>query len=158
LRSGAVTETVVSLDRAAQHLESVRILGKADSRYLTNSGFDVRKRQSLGWFMDADDIAKQSGIYLGDVLRAAPGVIANYSMRGRTFTMRPMAGGGRCSPAYYLDGVRWFPLDQDPIIELEKFVPLRDLVGVEVYASGSKAPVQFDPNTGCGAVVFWTKH
>jgi hypothetical protein len=158
LRSGAATETSVSLDRAAQRLESVRILGKAGSRYLANNGFDDRRRQSLGWFMDADEIAKRGGIYLGDVLRAAPGLIATYSMRGRTFTMRPMAAGGRCTPAYYLDGLRWFPLDQDPIIELEKFVPLRDLVAVEVYAGGSKAPVQFDPNTGCGAVVFWTKH
>jgi len=158
LRSGRTTETTMSLDRAPQRLESVRVLGKADSRYLVNSGFDDRRRRSLGWFMTADEIQKQSGIYLGDALRTAPGLIANYSTKGRTFSMRPMAGGHRCTPAYYLDGVRWFPLDQDPILELEKFVPLRDLVGVEVYASVAKAPAQFDPNTGCGAVVFWTKH
>jgi hypothetical protein len=127
LRSSAATETAVSLDRAAQRLESVRILGKADSRCLANSGFDDRRRGSLGWFMDADEISKQSGIYLGDVLRSAPGVIPSYSTRGRTFTMRPMAGGGRCTPAYYLDGIRWYSFDQDPILELKRFVPLRDL-------------------------------
>ena len=89
---------------------------------------------------------------------AAPGMIANYTSKGRTFTMRAVAMGSRCTPAYYLDGVRWYPLDQDPIIELEKFIPLRDLVGVEVYTGGAATPAQFDPNTGCGAVVFWTKH
>lgn len=108
--------------------------------------------------MDADQIAKQGGIYLGDAIRAVPGVIPSYSTRGRTFSMRPIAGGDRCTPAYYLDGVRWYALDEDPIIELEKFVPFRDLAGVEVYAGASKAPAQFDPNSGCGAVVFWTKH
>jgi hypothetical protein len=38
-----------------------------------------------------------------------------------------MAGGGRCTPAYYLDGIRWYSFDQDPILELKRFVPLRDL-------------------------------
>jgi len=157
LRAEAPVETAVTLDHAAHTLESVRILGKAGGRFLANTGFEDRRRHSNGWFMGADDIEKYGGIYLGDILRAAPGVTPSYTSSGRTFTMRPMAGGDRCTPNYYLDGIRWYPLDQDPIVELEKFIPLRDVVGVEVYRGGS-TPSQFESNNGCGAVVFWTKH
>jgi hypothetical protein len=158
-RSGATTDGTISLDKAAQTLAQVRVQGaQGVSRYLTNSGFDDRRKRSLGWFMNADEIEKRGGISLGDVLRAAPGLVANYTSRGRTFAMRSLALGGRCTPAYYLDGIRWYPLDQDPIIELEKFVSLHDVAGVEVYRGGSETPAEFDPNTGCGAVVFWTKH
>jgi len=155
VRSGSATETTVALDKAAQTLAQVRVLG---GRYLNNSGFDDRRRRSLGWFLTADEIEKQGGIALGDVLRSAPGLVPNYTSRGRTFTMRSLALGGRCTPAYYLDGLRWYPLDENPIIELEKFVSLHDVAGVEVYTGGAATPAQFDPNTGCGAVVFWTKH
>ena len=100
--------------------------------------------------MTGDEIETKGGPYLGDVLRAAPGLVAKYSRKGRTFTMRALAAGDRCVPNYYLDGVRWYPLDGDAILELEKVVPLRDLVGVELYRGSGSTPAQFDSNNGCG--------
>jgi hypothetical protein len=156
LRTSTVTDTIVQLDRAAQTLASVRVLGDR-SRSRSFSGFEDRRRRGVGFFMDAEEIAKKSGIYLGDVLRFAPGMFPNYTSRGRTFTMRSMASGDRCSPAYFLDGIRWYALEGSPILELERFIPLQDLAAVEVYSGGASTPAQFDTGSGCGAVVFWTK-
>ena len=107
--------------------------------------------------MDAEEIAKKSGIYLGDVLRLAPGVVAEYTPRGRVFTMRSLAKGDRCSPNYFLDGHRWFALEGSPILELERFMALNDVAAVEVYPSRAGLPMQFDTGSECGSVVFWTK-
>jgi len=157
LRSGAPTETVVSLDRAAQSLATVRVLGDRSSSRYSRTGFEDRMRRSMGWFMTGDEIERKSGIYLGDVLRYAPGLIPNYTRAGRAYKMRANWGGEHCTPTYYLDGVRWIPLDKDPILELERFISLRDVYGMEVYGGQAGTPAQFDVGSGCGAVVIWTK-
>ena len=157
LKSTTPTDVQVTLDRAAQTLASIRVLGERKDGRLTRFGFDDRRRRGIGFFMDAQEIEKRGGIYLGDVLRFAPGVAANYTVKGRTFTMRSAWDGNRCSPVYFLDGMRWYALDQSPILELERFIQLHDLAAVEVYAGGASTPAQFDAGTGCGAVVFWTK-
>lgn len=111
----------------------------------------------MGYFIDADEIRQRGGIYLGDALRAVPGPIPVYTAKGRTFAMRPMGSGDRCTPTYYLDGIRWYALDGNPILELERFIPLPDLDAVEVYTSSGATPSQFDGGKGCGSIVFWTK-
>jgi hypothetical protein len=158
LRSTGITVLdVTRLDRAAQQLASIKITGARKDSRLTKYGFEDRRRRTGGFFMDADEIAKKSGIYLGDVLRFAPGVMSNYTPKGRIFTMRSTSTGDRCSPNYYLDGHRWFALDGSPILELERFMSLNDVAAVEVYRSGAGMPMQFDTGNGCGSVVFWTK-
>ena len=155
--SGTTEADTTRLDRAAQQLASIKITGARKDARLTKFGFEDRRRSTGGFFMNADEIAKKSGIYLGDVLRFAPGVMANYTSKGRTFTMRSTATGERCSPNYFLDGHRWFALEGSPILELERYMTLNDLAAVEVYRSGAAMPMQFDTGNGCGSVVFWTK-
>ena len=157
LKPNTTTEITTKLDRAAQTLASVRVLGQRKDARLTKAGFEDRRRHGVGFFLDADEIARRSGIYLGDGLRMAPGIMPSYTQRGRIFTMRSNWGGDRCSPTYYLDGMRWYALDQNPIPELERYIQPHDLAAVEVYAGGASTPAQFDGGNGCGAVVFWTK-
>jgi len=157
LKTNTPTEVTTKLDRAAQTLANVRVLGERRDARLMKAGFEDRRRGGVGFFMNAAEIAHRSGIYLGDVLRMAPGIMASYTPRGRIFTMRSNWGGDRCSPTYYLDGMRWYALDQNPILELERYIQLHDLAAVEVYAGGASTPAQFDGGNGCGAVVFWTK-
>jgi len=158
LRSSAPTDLEpTTLDRAAQTLSSIRVTGSRRDGRLSKFGFEDRRRRTNGFFMNAEEIAKKSGIYLGDVLRFAPGVTPEYTRNGRTFTMRSTVNGDRCSPTYYLDGTRWFPLDGLSIIELERFMTLNDVAAVEVYSSGAGMPMQFDTGNGCSSVVFWTK-
>ena len=157
LKSDTPTEVTTTLDRAAQKLASISVLGSRKDGRLTKFGFEERRRRGIGFFMDADEIAKKSGITVGDVLRFAPGIMAEYSTKGRSFSMRSTWSGNRCSPTYYLDGMRWYPLDRSPILELEQFMSLNDLAAVEVYPGGAGTPMQFDSGTGCGAVAFWSK-
>jgi hypothetical protein len=157
LKSTAPTEVATTLNRAAQKLASISVLGTQKNGRLTKFGFEDRRRQGVGFFMDAAEIAQKSGICLGDVLRFAPGLTPSYTSKGRTFTMRSTATGDRCSPTYYLDGMRWYALDRSPILDLEQFMSLNDLAAVEVYRGGAGTPMQFDTGTGCGAVVFWSK-
>jgi hypothetical protein len=158
LRSDTPADTVFILDRAAQTLAAVHVLAnRSGSRSF--GGFEDRRRRGLGFFMEADEIVRKSGIYLGDVLRFAPGLMATYTQKGRVFTMRAGYTGKRCSPAYFLDGIRWYALDPDsnPILEMEHFLAIRDVAAVEVYSGGAETPIQFDSGTGCGVVLFWTK-
>ena len=155
--SGTTDVDTTRLDRAAQQMASIKITGARKDGRLTRFGFEDRRRSTGGFFMNADEIQKKSGMYLGDVLRFAPGVMANYTSKGRTFTMRSTSTGDRCSPNYFLDGHRWFALEGSPILELERFMTLNDLAAVEVYRSSGGMPMQFDTGNGCGSVVFWTK-
>jgi hypothetical protein len=157
MRAGQPAEVRPTLARAAQSLSPVSILGARVSGRLTKAGFNDRRKFGLGFFMNADEIEKKSGIYLGDVLRFAPGVAMAYTQKGRIFTMRSNWGGERCLPTYFLDGSRWFALEGSPILELERYIQLHDLEAVEVYAGGASTPAQFDGGNGCGSVVFWTK-
>lgn len=157
LPSGTPAEVATTLNRATQKLASISVVGtRADGR-LSKYGFEERRRRGNGFFMDATEIAQKSGIKLGDALRFAPGLVPNYTSKGRTFTMRSKWNGDRCAPTYYLDGMEWQALDRSPILDLEQFMSLNDLAAVEVYAGGAGTPMQFDKGTGCGAVVFWTK-
>ena len=157
LKPNAPMEVNVKLLRAAQKLSAISIVGSERGARLTKWGFEERRRKGIGFFMDAEEITKKSGIYLGDVLRLAPGLTPMYTSKGRTYAMRSMWNGDRCSPNYYLDGVRWYPLDSSPILELERFISLNDVAAVEVYSGGATTPMQFDSGNGCGAVAFWTK-
>ena len=157
LKPNAPVDVDVKLLRTAQKLANISVIGTEKRGRLTKWGVEERRRRGIGFFMDAEEIAKKSGIYLGDVLRFAPGLTPMYSSKGRTYAMRSTATGDRCSPTYYLDGIRWYALDTSPILELERFISLNDLAAVEVYAGGAGLPMQFDSGTGCGAVAFWTK-
>jgi hypothetical protein len=112
----------------------------------------------MGWTMDAEAIGRTGAIYVGDLLRHAPGLAMQYTRRGeRSFTMRGGWDGNRCTPSFYLDGMRWLPMGAPAIVEIERFVSTHELYGIEVYRSLGTIPVQFDDGRGCGAVVFWTK-
>lgn len=157
LKSGAPTDVSPKLMRAAQQLANISVKGQRKDARLTKFGFEERRRQGVGFFVDADEIKRKSGIYASDVLRYAPGMAPAYTSKGRVFTMRSVYDGNRCSPTYFLDGSRWFPLDGDPVLELDRFIQLNDLYAVEVYSGNAKTPAQFDGGRGCGSVVFWTK-
>jgi hypothetical protein len=158
LRGNAVATVDLMLDRAAQNLATVRVLGNRARSRVSRNGFDDRRRSAAGWAMDAEEIARTGAIYAGDLLRKAPGLAPQYNRRGeRTYTMRGGWQGGRCAPTYYLDGMRWYAMTGPAIVELDHFITTHELYGIEVYAGGASTPAQFDVGNGCGVVLFWTK-
>ena len=158
LRSGATETLGFTLDRSATTLAEVRIMGTRSRPAISRSGFEDRRRSAAGWSVDADEISKIGAIYVGDLLRRAPGMMAQYNARGeRSYTMRSMATGDRCTPTYFVDGVRWFSMTSPAIVELDRYLTTHELYGIEVYGGGASTPIQFDVGSGCGVVVFWTK-
>jgi hypothetical protein len=158
LRSGATEILTFTLDRSATTLAEVRIMGTRSRAAISRSGFEERRRSAAGWSIDADEIAKIGAIFVGDLLRRAPGMVPQYNARGeRNYTMRSTAAGDRCTPTYFVDGVRWFAMTGPAIVELDRYLTTHELYGIEVYGGGASTPIQFDTGSGCGAVVFWTK-
>jgi hypothetical protein len=158
LRSDSANRAEIRVDRSAQAIAPVRILGQRAESSRWVAGFEERRRRGIGWHLTADEIARTGAIYAGDLLRRAPGLMGEYTANGeRNFTMRGNFSGKRCRPTYYLDCHRWFPLSQGAIVELERFVLTSDIHGIEVYNAGATIPAAFDMGTGCGVVLIWTK-
>ena len=69
---------------------------------------------------------------------------------------RKNCSGGSCVATVFLDGVA-LPLGD----AIDRWVGPRQVAGVEIYADGVTAPLQFRQNPpridGCGVVVIWRR-
>jgi len=152
LRPGDTTWLSVTLGPLPVTLAPVRVLGQA-SRMLAD--FEERRRSNaLGYFRSEVDMADMPS--MRSVLSSFPSI---QLVKGRgnsdfqALLPAPDAGGGGwCVPALYVDG---FLADWD---QVHTYRP-QDLVGVELYARATSAPLQFQQAaTGCGVVLVWTKY
>jgi hypothetical protein len=153
VRPGDTTRLDVTLGPLPVTLAPVRVVGQA-SRML--SDFEERHRagSGLGYFRGEAEIAGMASIR--SVLSSMPSI---QLVRGQGNTdfmaLLPNPGiGGRgwCVAALYIDG---FLADWD---QVHTYKP-KDLVGVEMYARASSAPIQYQQvATGCGVVLIWTKY
>jgi hypothetical protein len=152
LRPGDTTWLPVKLGPVPVTLTPVRVLGQP-SRMLAD--FEERRRASaIGYFRDEADMADMPS--MRSVLSSFPSI---QLVKGRgnvdfqALLPAPGADGrGWCVPALYIDG---FLADWD---QVHTYRP-KDLVGVELYARPSSAPLQYQQvATGCGVVLIWTKY
>ena len=152
VRPGDTTAVSVTLGPLPVTLAPVRVVGQA-SRMLAD--FEERRRGgTLGYFRDEADLTDMPS--MRSVLSSFPSV---QLVKGRGNTdfqaLLPSpdaAGRGWCVPALYIDG---FLADWD---QVHTYRP-KDLVGVELYARASTAPLQYQQVTsGCGVVLIWTKY
>lgn len=156
--TNAARETVLLLDRQAQYLRPVTVLGR---RYDISdaTGFESRRRQAGGQFVSAADIAKHPSFDLLDVLARISGVRIEYRTAGRPSPLMRGDGMRFCQPNYYLNGV-YYHIDADwPFEDLSAFVPPDRIRGVEVYSGSGIIPPRFDRSapTRCGSIVIWMK-
>lgn len=152
VRPGDTTSVSVTLGSLPVTLAPVRVMGQP-SRLLAD--FEQRRRSSaLGYFRDEAAMADMPS--MRSVLSSFPSVRL---VRGRGATdfqaLLPSpdaAGRGWCVPALFIDG---FSADWDQVHTLRP----KDLVGAELYARASTAPLQYQGVTsGCGVVLIWTKY
>lgn len=149
--------------RRVQTLDEVTVRDRRD-----HTGFLKRRKQGNGFFLDAADIDRRSVLTLPMVLSSAPMLRIN----GVSLTGQPMiTGRNQCTPTVYVDGlVMAAGLGQ----ALDATV-LRDVGGIEVYASAAETPPQFSAgkqifldaagrdrgapnlNAMCATIVIWTK-
>jgi Carboxypeptidase regulatory-like domain len=135
----SLSEVVVRADRITPRLQRFY-----DRKALGNSG----------QFATREEFAARGWTTLRDVLSSMRGVRIGSDEQGRP-TLVTGAGAG-CPVSILLDG-QALALDA---VSLSAMVNLRDLAGVEVYASGDM-PMEFRfaarASGGCGAAVLWTR-
>lgn len=113
--------------------------------------FQERARQrGFGTFITRDDIEKRHPYTTTALLRTIPGIQLFPRARGGGHHIRLR----NCSPAIFIDGVRFEPLG----FTVDDMVSVLDLEGIEVYKTAAEAPVQYTSrNPGCGVILFWTR-
>jgi hypothetical protein len=121
-----------------------RLLGAA-GRVL--SEFDTRRRTGMGHFLGPDQLDRLNLVRVTDVVDRAPGIMRDPTGRP---TMR--ASVGRCYPTIFLDGVI-----MPARASLDSFVPVADLLAVEIYTTSTATPSRFArAGRDCGAILLWT--
>lgn len=135
------------------------------------SGFFERQRMGFGAFATEEEIKRHESLDLNALLLRMRGVSVEADMmRGLPGMMPYLRGmrGGRCIPAFFLDGVR-IMVDSPspdpkgnakyPYTDFVGMVPVQSIKAIEVYPNPGGIPLQFDDTAlgGCGSIVIWTR-
>lgn len=159
--AGGAVEAELGLLIGPIQLEPLNVIAAAMERRLEIKGFyDRQKHYAHGTFLTPERIADEArrGARFVDLFRQVRGisVVVSTGATSTGYTLMSSRGSGlraRCSPAIFLNGVRYQVLDPT---EVENLVPLAMVAGVEVYA-GPTSPVRYTGYSPCGAILIWTK-
>jgi Carboxypeptidase regulatory-like domain/TonB-dependent Receptor Plug Domain len=133
LRPDADAVALFHPSRRVQTLDEVTV--RSTGRDLT--GFERRRRRVTGVFLTAADIERKGANSVGEALMGVPGLryIGTDPLTGR-----PTVGGrSGCAPLFFLDGIR----QKGGLADIDSFVSIGDVGGIEVYNNPSEAPPQF---------------
>ena len=127
-----------------------------DSSYASRSdptGFDRRRRNGLGHYIAADEIAQKHFTETSHLLRAIPGVSVRSDGVVSIDRGQLTLVGSRCGGvSVQVDGVR---MPDDFSVNL---IPISAVRGVEVYSGPATTPQELvTSRTVCGTVVIWTR-
>ena len=152
-RSPADTITLTALQSA---LDTVRVTAGRGV-----SGFDMRRRGTVGQFITAADIERENPKNTTSLLRTRDGLRYTFDRVGNPFIAMTAGPGRACRPAIYVDG---FPPPPAPpavagVASLNWMVHPEEIGGVEIYNSPAMVPAQFAGGgmRTCGVIVFWTR-
>lgn len=153
LKPGQPVEVDVRLARVAVALPELTVkvaprLAEFDQRR-TNMG-------GAGHFMTRDDIARRNPLRTEELFRTVPGFSVEPSggFEYRVVSTRGAGSNGRCSPDFYVDGVKTVV---DPQTGGGLPVQPGEIHGIESYAGGATTPAQYQSQGGCGAILIWTQ-
>jgi hypothetical protein len=152
VRSREPTELKVTLAPALNVMDPVIVTAR-ENYALEKRGFFQRKRARWGTYFTRDDIKKWNPVVMTDMLRDLPGIRVRRDIGGTVVESgNRLYGIGGCTELY-VDGIKWqLKLPGD----LDAFVSMRDVAGIEVYRSGY-APIQFRGIYPCAVIVVWTQ-
>ena len=166
LPTGGARTVELTMTRSVPVLAPVTVVAsRSAGTAMAKSGFFERRRQGLGAFMTAEEIARLHALELGGVLERMRGVRTVY-WGGAPMPSQLGAAGRTCVPTFFVDGMV-FMVD-GPRLSASTHYPFSDLSGaivpefirgIEIYSSPGTIPAQFDRSsfTGCGSVVIWTR-
>lgn len=170
--NGGMRDTTFVLLPPAQTLNTVTTTAARAYRGagFEASGFFERQRMGFGAYATEEEIKRHESFDLNALLLRMRGVSVQADMMGLPGMMPYLRGmrGGRCIPAYFLDGVR-IMVDSPtpdpsgrrkyPYTDLMGMVPVQSVKAIEVYPSPGGIPLQFDATAlgECGSIVIWTR-
>ena len=147
--SGPPALVQLVLDKKAQTLEAVSVIGKASPNTRTLNDIVERSRTATGTVFLPGSSSLESANVPADVLRAAVGFryIGPDSVEGRL----------KCRKiAVYLDGLRMLDLNQ-----LTNAVPMKKILAIEAYPDITTAPfifrTQVTAEHPCAVVAAWSR-
>jgi carboxypeptidase family protein len=173
-----------ALSRTVAALGEVRVTGEASSPKL--AGFDARRRQGIGHFIDRPMLEKMQGRSTAAVLSTLPGMAVwhgtglmawAYSTRGSfanscafcKLTIDSLLNGydvqrgarPACYMDVYVDGALVYQYGTRPPQDLFNInsIPPDQILGIESYVSTAQIPAQFNRTStaGCGVLIIWTR-
>jgi hypothetical protein len=147
----------IRLGRDVIPLEPLRVFARTTDPRL--AGFHERRLSgAFGRFLTRQDVERSSPPRATELLRGVAGITLTPVRRGRAAQtgnlLRIRGGFGLCEPALYIDGHR---VRQSPESTLDDVLNPQDIEGVEIYSTGSTAPIQFYDPSACGVILFWTR-
>ena len=125
--------------------------GSPSYEYLASRGFYRRRAEGAGWFVTRREPAFARSNWIGDILRAAPGVSV-VERDGQTLVFSGRSARA-CLLAIFSDGVYTSSRD------LGSFAA-DDILALEVYRGAAGLPVEFRPtrfDRRCGALLIWSR-
>jgi protocatechuate 3,4-dioxygenase beta subunit len=137
-------------------LDTVRTTAEYDRMSRRLRGFEERRANIRGLFIDREEVAMRKPQLLSDLLRGRANITVQRNGTGDTqiFGTRISISTGYCPLALILDGT----LINTNGGRMDNFVPIDMVAAIEVYNSGTSVPGQFArPETDCGAVIVWTR-
>lgn len=155
-------DTAVSFDIRLTNLrivlDTMRVT--ASRVYLRDAnGFERRRHRGAGaTFFDSADVARANVFTTSRMLERVNGV--RLSGTGATARVFMMNAGAYCEPTIFIDGVS---LPDFTAGDLDAAVSTEEIIGMEIYTSGARAPVQYKgvssdsrAGRGCGSILVWT--
>jgi hypothetical protein len=136
-------------------------------------GFEERRKEGFGHFLDETELRKHDVSNLSTVLARIPGLrLIPYKAATYATSARSAFGSGRtwadpldkkspidCWLSVYLDGVRIYNtgMRNAAAPDFTKW-NVSDFAGVELYLGGATIPPQYNSSdTGCGLLLLWTR-
>jgi hypothetical protein len=161
VRPGVDQQTEIVLGDSATMLDPVTVEAEYKP-YLALVGFEQRRRNSTGHFLDTTDVQRSGATRFEEIFRMVPGIKVRpngtgYMVevgRGEGQILNPSAAN-YCPPAYFVDGV-YFPLP--PLQTATMPIIPAEVLAIEVYSNLISAPPQYQRRQStCGVILVWTK-
>jgi hypothetical protein len=155
LSSHRTDSVTVMLDKIADVLGEVTVYGEPSALSRKLEGFRQRMRAGWGRFFTRADIQKRAPMRFTDMLRGIPG-IAVRPVGAFGYQLASSIPSSHCAPTIVVDGhqlPRFLTGDYD---DLNSYIWLDQVVGIEVYSHGTGAPAEFGGWGFCPVVLVWT--
>lgn len=169
--TNAVRDTTLSINRQAQVLKPMAIVGRTSAGSLMErQGFEKRRIQGMGAFVTEAEITRHGFSDLTEILEGVRGVRVVWGGTGKTGGIAfpvpyllgvssVQAGSIHCLPNFFVDGAQFRVTGMEDYGDLSAMLPPQWIKGVEVYSNPGAMPLQYDltSSTGCGSIVIWTR-